>query len=105
MRLPLAGGSIDVVLLFGLLPHLPNLERGLEEALRVLRPGGVIAAGHLMSSQELNAFHASLNAPVSGDLLPSARELAGRLACLGAAGATADEKPGWYFVRAEKSSS
>ncbi|UED84084.1 class I SAM-dependent methyltransferase [Streptomyces profundus] len=46
-RLDVADGSYDVVLLLGPLYHLPEAEdrrRALSEALRVLRPGGLLAA-------------------------------------------------------------
>jgi SAM-dependent methyltransferase len=38
--LPLAGGSFDVLLSTDLVEHLPDLDRHLAEAARVLRPGG-----------------------------------------------------------------
>ncbi|MEV5559401.1 methyltransferase domain-containing protein [Nonomuraea wenchangensis] len=46
-RLPVADASLDVVLLLGLLYHLPERAdrvRARTEARRVLRPGGVVAA-------------------------------------------------------------
>ena len=38
--LPFADGEFDAVLMLDLLHHLDDVERGLDEALRVLRPGG-----------------------------------------------------------------
>jgi hypothetical protein len=55
-----------------------------------------------MGSRELNAFHASLDAAVAGDRLPSAEALAEMLRGLGAEGIVAEENPDWYFVRGEK---
>lgn len=40
--LPLANDSADVVLMSELLEHVPNWEACVDEALRVLRPGGVV---------------------------------------------------------------
>ena len=102
MRLPVGAGRLDLVLCFGLLPHLEDIDAALAEFLRVLKPGGSLAVGHLMGSRELNAFHGSLEGPVSKDTLLPARELAERLVRLGAVAVSAEEDPAWFCVRAEK---
>jgi len=101
-RMPVRLASLDLVLCFGLLPHVEDVGRALAEFLRVLKPGGALAIGHAMGSRELNAFHGSLEGPVSKDLLPPAREVAERLSRLGAVAIQAEEEPAWYFVRAER---
>jgi ubiquinone/menaquinone biosynthesis C-methylase UbiE len=100
--LPFCGVDFDAVLCFGVLPHLGSAATALEELWRVVRPGGCLAIGHLMGSQELNAFHGSLGEPVSGDMLLPSDSLAEILRSLGAAAVIAEETPEWYFVRAEK---
>ena len=102
MRLPAAAGSFDLVLCFGILPHLEDGQAALTELLRVLRPGGVLSVGHLAGSRELNAFHGSLAGPVSHDVLPASDILARALTDSGAVQIHTEEDPGWYFVRAEK---
>ena len=102
MHLPVETGRLDLVLCFGLLPHLEDTGAALAEFLRVLKPGGSLAVGHLMGSRELNAFHGSLQGPVSEDRLLPARELAERLVQLGAVSVSAEEDPAWFCVRAEK---
>jgi len=102
MRLPLAAGSFDVVLCFGILPHLPDQKAALEQLIGVLRPGGALAVGHLAGSRELNAFHSTLEGPVAGDFLPPGEVLSEMLKQAGAARVEVEEDPGWYFVRAEK---
>jgi ubiquinone/menaquinone biosynthesis C-methylase UbiE len=104
MRLPAASGSFDLVLCFGILPHLEDGRAALQELLRVLRPGGALSVGHLAGSRELNAFHGSLSGPVSGDALPASDALAHALTGGGAVHVQTEEDPGWYFVRAEKPS-
>jgi len=100
--LPVADGRFDLVLCFGILPHLADGRAALAEWLRVLKPGGAVAVGHLAGSKELNEFHGSLDAPVSSDVLPDSRSLARALVEAGAVNITAEEDAGWYFVRAEK---
>ena len=100
--LPLASGSFDAVLCFGVLPHLGAPEAVIVELLRVLHPGGTLGVGHLMDSEELNAFHARLGPPIAGDHLPSARVLGEILCRAGVVSVVTEEHPGWYFVRAVK---
>ncbi|MCC7175663.1 MAG: class I SAM-dependent methyltransferase [Bryobacterales bacterium] len=102
LRLPAASGSFDLVLCFGILPHLSDGAAALAEFLRVLQPGGALTVGHLAGSKELNAFHGSLDGPVSKDVLLPSDELARALGKAGAVRIHAEEDPGWYFVRAEK---
>jgi SAM-dependent methyltransferase len=100
-RLPFAAGCFDLVLCFGVLPHIEDLEGALAGLLVLLRPGGALSVGHLLGSRELNAFHGSLDGPIVHDRLPSAAALAETLERLGAAVSHAEEDSNWYFVRAE----
>jgi len=100
--LPFREESVDLVLCFGVLPHLGGSLAALTGLLRVLKPSGVFCVGHLMGSQELNAFHNSLGEPLAGDTLPRAQDLAEMLHGLGTTGVHAEERPDWYLVRAEK---
>ncbi|HSW49261.1 MAG TPA: methyltransferase domain-containing protein, partial [Bryobacteraceae bacterium] len=100
--LPARSESFDLVLCFGILPHLEDSQEALKELLRVLRPGGALSVGHLAGSRELNAFHGSLNGPVAGDVLPESGALARALAVAGAVQIQTEEDLGWYFVRAER---
>lgn len=96
--LPFAPGSFDVVLCFGVLPHLGASELVIRELLRVLRPGGRIGVGHLMDSTQLNALHAELGPPVADDHLPPADVLGRTFRRAGAARVVTEEQPGWYFL-------
>jgi ubiquinone/menaquinone biosynthesis C-methylase UbiE len=101
-NLPLPDESIDLVLCFNTAPHLGSAEAAFRELFRVLAPGGVVAAGHLMSSAELNRFHANLHGPIAHDRLPPAKELGAVFTRLGGTDVMTQEQPGWYFVRANK---
>lgn len=98
---PFPTASFDAIICFNVLPHL-DLDEALSATRRLLRPNGRIAVGHLMSSQELNAFHASLNGPVAQDYSPPSKDLARRLADVGLTVLHCEERPGWYFVLSEQ---
>lgn len=102
LLLPFAPGLFDLVVCFGLLPHLGEARRALSALLGAVRPGGTLVIGHLMGSQQLNEFHAQLEGPVNQDRLPCAGELARALEDLGAVVECAEDEPGWYFVRCVK---
>lgn len=100
---PFALSSFDCILLFSTLPHVENPPAALAALLALLRPGGRLAVGHLMSSEALNAMHASIGGAVANDRLPPAAELAALLASLGARVLLAEETPEEYTVLVEKS--
>lgn len=100
--LPFRNACFDLVLCFGVLPHLCATGTALRKLLRVMLPGGSISVGHLMNSAELNDFHQSLGEPVAHDRLPPVQSLAGTLREFEMTVVCAEESPGWYFVRATR---
>lgn len=99
---PLRHTVFDAVLCFGALPHVDDKETALAGLLALLRPGGRLGIGHLMSSAALNAMHASIGGAVAHDRLPPAAGLARTLERLGARVALAQETDDEYTVVAEK---
>jgi ubiquinone/menaquinone biosynthesis C-methylase UbiE len=102
LRMPFADASFDLVLCFGILPHLDDKPAAISQIFGILRSGGILCVGHLMGSDELNAFHKNLTGPVSGDSLPTIATLTEMLRNLGALEILAEENPNWYFLRAIK---
>lgn len=100
---PFPASSFDCVLVFSALPHVENQAAALAALLALLRPAGRLAVGHLMSSEALNAMHASIGGAVAGDRLPPARELASLCSSLGARVLLAEENQQEYTVLVEKS--
>ena len=94
--------SFDVIMFFNALPHFESLDCILDKAKSLLTQRGRIAVGHLMGSAELNAFHASVNGPVSHDRLPSVSELSIEFKKAGLVPLQREERSDWYFVLAEK---
>jgi ubiquinone/menaquinone biosynthesis C-methylase UbiE len=101
--LPFVDACFDLVLCFGVLPHLDDKPSALLQLFRVLRAGGVFCVGHQKGSDALNRFHAGLQGPVRADTLPAASVLAADLSAQGAEVTCAEDGPDWYFVRAVKS--
>jgi ubiquinone/menaquinone biosynthesis C-methylase UbiE len=99
---PFPAASLDCILVFSALPHVENQPAALSAMLELLRPGGRLAVGHLMSSRALNAMHASIGGAVADDRLPAASELASLCASLGARVLIAEENDHEYTVVVEK---
>ncbi len=68
LALPLAGGSLDLITVAFGFRNLANYTKGLEELLRVLKPGGVVAI--LEFSQPTNRAFATLYGIFSTRMLP-----------------------------------
>ncbi len=101
-KLPFIVPTFDLILCFSALPHFDDSYSALNQFFRALRPSGILTIGHMAASQDLNAFHHALEAPVNRDRLLPAKELSVILEQLGARGIVAEEEKEWFFVRAEK---
>ncbi|MCD6304618.1 MAG: methyltransferase domain-containing protein [Planctomycetes bacterium] len=73
----------DVALCFHSFPHFRDQAAAVENIARSLKQGGRLAVVHIECSDAINAFHASLAGPVSGDRLPGGDEWNGLLARAG----------------------
>jgi ubiquinone/menaquinone biosynthesis C-methylase UbiE len=100
--LPFLPGSFDAILCFNALPHLEPIADVLEQMLDCLLPSGILSVGHLVSSDNLNAFHAALDGPVNQDRLPRAMDLAGAIRRMNSEVIRAEEAADWYLVQARK---
>lgn len=100
---PFADGGFDCILCFNALPHM-DIDTALAKCRDLLCFRGRLAIGHLQGSAELNAFHSSVNGPVSHDLLPPSAELSERLHQVGLQVVLCQERTDWYFILAEKTS-
>ena len=72
-------GVFDKVLCFSAFPHFVSPQTALEEMRRVLKKQGRLLILHASSSQQMNAFHASLDGIVRHDRLPGLSEMVSML--------------------------
>ncbi len=99
---PFPAESFDLVICFNVLPHLGGHEEAMGQLWPLVRPGGRLAVGHLMSSSEVNALHASLSEAVQGDRLAPAEQVARFLEARGATKVRAEDLPGRYCAIMDK---
>jgi demethylmenaquinone methyltransferase/2-methoxy-6-polyprenyl-1,4-benzoquinol methylase len=68
--LPFEGKTFDRVICFSCFPHFSDKKKAIKEAVRVLKPKGMLVISHLCSSRKVSAIHKCAGAPVSKDFLP-----------------------------------
>jgi len=64
----------DVVLCFHSFPHFRNQGLALRNFARALKPSGRLIVMHLAGSEHINHFHAGIDGPVKGDVLPTGEQ-------------------------------
>lgn len=79
-ELPFDDGSFDVVLSFLMLHHVVDWQSAITEALRVLRPGGMLLGYDLVDSRIARAVHRLDGSPVRLVGVEELREALGRAA-------------------------
>lgn len=95
-------GVFHGIVCFSAFPHFIDPSRALREMKRVLVDGGRLLILHTKSSRDLNAFHATLDEAVRGDVLPDGNTLSRRLEEAGFLRGEAFDEEGIYWVTAEK---
>jgi len=92
----------DAVFCFHAFPHLRDQSAALRNFSRALRPGGRLLVMHLAGSERINAFHAALSGPVSGDVLPSGEGWCGLLESAGLSPVRQIDREDLFLVTAAK---
>jgi SAM-dependent methyltransferase len=69
-EMPLQDECCDAVLCYCAFPHFCRSEVFLNEAYRLLRPGGRLVIGHTAGGEAINRCHRNIGGPVGDDLLP-----------------------------------
>ena len=95
------GERFDVVLCFNAFPHFRDQEQALQNISRMLKPKGRLIILHLVSSREVNEFHARLSPPVCHDCLPSRLRFTAMIAGAGLALESLTDEPGLFLLIAK----
>lgn len=88
----------DVILCFSVFPHISDKIGALCVFRKILKKGGRLYIFHLSDTKSLNDFHSSLDAPVSGDIMPEKDELEAMLCAASFSCVTYIDRPGLNFV-------
>jgi demethylmenaquinone methyltransferase/2-methoxy-6-polyprenyl-1,4-benzoquinol methylase len=101
-NLQFADASFDIVVCFGLFPHLENKELALTQLNRVLKFGGKLVIAHALSSKEIKSHHQHAAAVIAHDELPSAFEMKHLLKKAGFTNMKIIDDPGCYLCLSNK---
>ena len=92
----------DVVVCFGVFPHLGSKEKALQNINRILKTGGKLVIAHALSSEELKAHHNNASSAVMHDVLPEEAEMKKILEQTGFTEVSIKDEPGLYLCTAHK---
>lgn len=100
--LPVRSASADVVINFCLYPHLKFKQQALREFHRVLKKSGRYYIIHPDGSQDINALHSEIGAPVCNDVLLPPQTISRLLHRFNFRVDRALDRKGFYFIEAVK---
>jgi len=92
----------DVVVCFGVFPHLGNKGKALQNIKRILKPSGKLVIAHALSSEELKTHHNNASSAVMHDVLPEEAEMKKLLEQTGFTRISIKDEPGCYLCIAHK---
>jgi ubiquinone/menaquinone biosynthesis C-methylase UbiE len=92
----------DVVVCFGVFPHLGNKGKALQNINHILKTGGKLVIAHALSSEELKIHHKKASKHVAHDMMPEKEELKRLLEQKGFTEISIKDEPGCYLCIAHK---
>ena len=96
--------TFDVVICFGVFPHIIRKEKALQNINSMLKLGGTLVIAHALSSEELKAHHKKVSEHVAHAALPEKNEMLHLLGRTGFAEIRIRDEPGCYLCIARKPS-
>jgi demethylmenaquinone methyltransferase/2-methoxy-6-polyprenyl-1,4-benzoquinol methylase len=94
--------TFDVVVCFGVFPHLDNKEKVLQNIHTMLKHEGKLVISHALSSEELKAHHKKVSKRVAHDMLPKNANMTQLLEKTGFTQVSIKDEPGCYLCIAYK---
>jgi ubiquinone/menaquinone biosynthesis C-methylase UbiE len=94
--------SFDVVICFGVFPHLENKQKVLQNVYQMLKPAGTLVISHALSSEELKKHHKNVASTVMHDMLPEMPKMKQLLEQNGFTEISIKDEPGLYLCTAYK---
>ena len=92
----------DVVVCFGVFPHLDNKGKALQNINRILKTGGKLVIAHALSSEELKIHHKKASKHVAHDTMPKKKEMIRLLEHREFTQISIKDEPGLYLCIAHK---
>ncbi|MFB3893275.1 MAG: methyltransferase domain-containing protein [Phycisphaerae bacterium] len=93
-------GRYNVILCFHSFPHFRDQAAALRNFARALKPGGRLIVMHLAGSARINHFHAGVDGPVNGDVLPVGAEWGPLLSTAGLKQTALIDREDLFFLEA-----
>jgi demethylmenaquinone methyltransferase/2-methoxy-6-polyprenyl-1,4-benzoquinol methylase len=93
----------DVVVCFGVFPHLSNKEKALQNINRILKMDGKLIIAHSLSSEELKTHHKKASKNIAHDIMLKKTEMIHLLENTGFTVMNIKDEPGCYLCIANKS--
>jgi ubiquinone/menaquinone biosynthesis C-methylase UbiE len=94
--------TFEVVVCFGVFPHLDHKQKALQNINRLLKQGGKLIIAHALSSEELKAHHKKVSNHVAHAMLPEKAEMTQLLEQTEFARINIKDEPGCYLCIARK---
>lgn len=74
-NMPFENGFFDKIICHNSLPHIEDKRKAFSECFRVLKSGGIFVVSHDGSKKEIDEHHKKCHKAVSGDMMPSNKEI------------------------------
>ena len=100
--LPFEGKTFDRVICFSCFPHFFDKKKAVKEAVRVLKPKGIVIISHLCSSRKVAAIHKCAGSTVAKDFLPRKSDILYYIKYAGMKLVDFRDQKGLYLVKAQR---
>ena len=100
--LPFEEKIFDRVIYFSCFPHFSDKKKAIKEAVRVLKPKGIVIISHLCSSRKVAVIHKCAGPAVAKDFLPRKSDILFYIKHAGMKLVDFRDQKGLYLVKAQR---